>query len=94
MISGIALLEFFIGDWKIVLIAFIFFSILEFLTSLFALTLDNEDLKLAFLSPFYVIGYRQLLDIIRLIAFMKSLMKKVSWSRAERIGGLSYKIKI
>ncbi|HUK28634.1 MAG TPA: glycosyltransferase [Candidatus Acidoferrales bacterium] len=75
------------------ILAFIIYTILESLTSLLALHLDNEDESLVAYSPAFVLGYRQLLDIIRLYAFYMLSRGRLSWSRANRYGTMQEKVK-
>lgn len=89
IVSGIAVWQALIGEWRIVLLVFGLFATLELLTSLFALTLDGDDPRLAALSPLYVVGYRQLLDVMRLMAYVSLLRRRLDWSRARRVGGLT-----
>jgi cellulose synthase/poly-beta-1,6-N-acetylglucosamine synthase-like glycosyltransferase len=77
--------------WYVV--AFIVYSLLETLTSLLALRLDKEDLRLVVLSPMFVLGYRQLLDLIRVYAFYEILRGRMKWSRSERYGSMREKTK-
>jgi len=77
--------------WYIV--AFIVYSLLETLTSLLALRLDKEDLRLLIYSPLFVLGYRQFLDLIRIYAFYEIFRGQMKWSRSERYGGMQEKTK-
>ena len=62
------------------------FIALEFLFSVLAIQLDDEDLTLALYSPFFVVGYRHLRDIIRFRSFLNvALGRKVAWTRARRL---------
>ncbi|HID17843.1 TPA: glycosyltransferase family 2 protein [Candidatus Bathyarchaeota archaeon] len=88
-VSGIAVWQALVGEWKAVLLIFGLFAILELLTSLFALTLGGDDPRLAVLSPLYVVGYRQLLDAMRLMAYASLLTRRLDWSRARRVGSLT-----
>jgi cellulose synthase/poly-beta-1,6-N-acetylglucosamine synthase-like glycosyltransferase len=72
-------------------LAFIIYTALETLTSLLALHLDNEDEGLVAYSPAFVLGYRQLLDIIRLYAFYELMRGRLRWTRADRYGGIQEK---
>ncbi len=64
-----------------------FFILLETLASLLALIMDNEDLRLVVLAPLFVIGYRQVRDIIRFRAMFQVLFRrKIGWTRASRVG--------
>jgi len=63
------------------------FVSLEFLFSALAIQLDDEDLRLALYSPFFVVGYRHLRDVLRFWSFVKvALKRKVAWTRARRMG--------
>lgn len=63
------------------------FISMEFLFSLLAIKLDDEDVKLAIYSPFFVIGYRHLRDIIRIKSLIDVILKKeIKWTRVKRIG--------
>jgi cellulose synthase/poly-beta-1,6-N-acetylglucosamine synthase-like glycosyltransferase len=64
------------------------FISLEFLYALLAIQLDEEDAKLTLYSPFFVIGYRHLRDIIRMKALIDVIImkKRAEWGRVERKG--------
>lgn len=63
------------------------FILLELLFSLLAIMMDGEDLRLLLLAPLFVIGYRQIRDIIRLEAMIEVLLRRrVRWTRAARMG--------
>jgi cellulose synthase/poly-beta-1,6-N-acetylglucosamine synthase-like glycosyltransferase len=64
------------------------FISLEFLHALLAIQLDEEDARLALYSPFFVIGYRHLRDIIRMKALIDVIImkKRAEWGRVERKG--------
>jgi hypothetical protein len=52
-----------------------------------AIQLDDEDMKLAGYSPFFVVGYRHLGDIFTLKSMFDVITRrKVTWTRAKRIG--------
>jgi cellulose synthase/poly-beta-1,6-N-acetylglucosamine synthase-like glycosyltransferase len=76
------------GDGLILIPAFLFFFALQLLLALLAIQLDNEDKKLAIYSPFLIVGYKQLCDLIMLRAFIDVLTrsKKLKWTSAQRIG--------
>lgn len=64
-----------------------FFVLLETLFSLLALIMDGEDLRLLIFAPLFVIGYRQVRDIIRLKAMLEVIFRrKIGWTRASRMG--------
>jgi biofilm PGA synthesis N-glycosyltransferase PgaC len=77
--------------WYIV--AFIVYSLLESLTSLLALRLDKEDIRLVVYSPLFVLGYRQFLDLIRIYAFYEIMRGRMKWTRSDRYGNIQEKSK-
>ena len=75
------------GKGLLLLPTFLFFCLLQFMLALLALQLDNEDWKLAFYSPLFILGYKQICDFI----MMKSLVdvifrRRLKWTSAHRIG--------
>jgi len=64
--------------------AFLIYSLLETLIAFLTLRLDKDDLRLVVYSPLFVLGYRQLLDVIRVYAFYEMLRGRLAWTRAER----------
>jgi biofilm PGA synthesis N-glycosyltransferase PgaC len=75
------------------IIAFIVYSLLESLTSLLALRLDKEDIRLVVYSPLFVLGYRQFLDLIRIYAFYEIMRGRMKWTRSDRYGNIQEKSK-
>ena len=71
--------------------AFLVYSLLETLISFLTLRLDKDDLRLTAYSPLFVLGYRQLLDVIRVYAFYEMLRGRLAWTRAERYGEVNEK---
>jgi cellulose synthase/poly-beta-1,6-N-acetylglucosamine synthase-like glycosyltransferase len=72
--------------WQLLMI-FGVFTILQVIISILAIELDDEDLKLAWYAPFFVLGYKHLLDFIKMKAFFDVLTKqKMGWDKLERIG--------
>jgi cellulose synthase/poly-beta-1,6-N-acetylglucosamine synthase-like glycosyltransferase len=92
-VSCIAVYTALTGGLAWVILAVIIFAILETLTSLLALTMDKDDLSLAAYSPLYVLGYRQLLNVIRVVAFISVATGKLGWSRAQRYGEFREKLR-
>jgi hypothetical protein len=75
------------GDIVPILLIFGAFALLQFVVSLLAIQLDDEDLKLSLYSPFFVIGYKHFLDIVKIKAALDVLTKrKVGWDKLQRIG--------
>jgi biofilm PGA synthesis N-glycosyltransferase PgaC len=66
---------------------FLFFFLLQYLICLLSLMLDDEDKKLALVSPLFVIGYKQLCDFIVMKSFIDVVFRKrLKWTSARRIG--------
>ena len=64
------------------------FLLIQFLVSLFALSIDDEDSGLALYAPFFVFIYKQFLDVITLISVVRALTGKgKSWHKLDRAGG-------
>jgi cellulose synthase/poly-beta-1,6-N-acetylglucosamine synthase-like glycosyltransferase len=85
LISGIiASLTGWLINFTQILLLFIF---MEFMFSLLAIQLDDEDIKLALYSPLFVIGYRHLRDVIKLKSLFDVLLKReIRWTKVRRIG--------
>ncbi len=86
--TGVGILQIALGEWRTVLLVFCVFAILEGLTSALALLLDDEKLNLAVLSPLYVLGYRQLLDIFRVLSYLNVVLGRMKWTSIARVGDL------
>lgn len=70
-----------------ILTIFIIFNLLQFMISILAIKLDGEDIRLAFLSPFFVVGYKHFLDIVKMKAAFDVLTKKqIGWDKLNRVG--------
>jgi cellulose synthase/poly-beta-1,6-N-acetylglucosamine synthase-like glycosyltransferase len=75
------------GNGMLLVPTFLFFCFLQVLLCLLAIQLDDEDRKLAFLSPFLLLGYKQLCDFILLKSFFDVVFrKKLKWTSAQRVG--------
>jgi cellulose synthase/poly-beta-1,6-N-acetylglucosamine synthase-like glycosyltransferase len=74
------------GGFLWILLSYFIYTLLETLTSLLGLILDREDWRLIAYSPLFVLGYRQLLDLVRLYALAQNLLGKMKWYRASRYG--------
>jgi cellulose synthase/poly-beta-1,6-N-acetylglucosamine synthase-like glycosyltransferase len=82
-----AILAILAGDVIPILLIFGVFTLLQFVVSLLAIQLDDEDLKLSLYSPFFVIGYKHFLDIVKLKAGFDVLTKRrMRWDKLQRIG--------
>lgn len=75
------------GDGIPLLMIFGAFLVLQFMISILAIELDNEDLKLSLLSPLNVVGYKHLLDFAKLKAAFDVLTnRQMGWEKLDRIG--------
>ena len=75
------------GETVPLLLIFGVFVLLQFVVSILAIELDDEDLKLALYAPFFVLGYKHLLDLVKIKATFDVLTKqKMGWDKLERIG--------
>jgi len=75
------------GNVHELLYLFGLFITLQFFLSALAIQLDDEDMKLLLYSPFFVIGYKHLIDWIMIRSLFDILLKrKVTWTRVKRIG--------
>lgn len=85
LITGI--LAILAGDIVPILLIFGAFVLLQFVVSLLAIQLDEEDLRLSMYTPFFVIGYKHFLDIVKIKAAFDVLTKRrVGWDKLQRIG--------
>jgi len=63
------------------------FVVLQTTYSFLALQMDNEDMKLIVYSPFFVVGYKEIRNFIKLRALIDVLRKKeMQWGAIQRIG--------
>ena len=76
------------GGAAYVVFLLLVFSLLQTLLSFTALTLDDEDVRLAIYAPYAVVGYKHLLDIFAVKAVFDILVlrRRPRWTRAEKIG--------
>jgi hypothetical protein len=86
---GAGLLLAFTGGLILFLEMLAMFLLIQLFVSLFALSIDNQDSKLAFYSPFFVFFYKQFLDVVTMVSVLKALTSKsTSWQKLQRSGGL------
>ena len=86
-VTATAIWEIITGDWFFVLQMYTLFIILQSLLSALAVRIDRDDLRLILFSPFLVLGYKQLIDILLVKGTLDTLFKtKTKWTRAKRIG--------
>ncbi|MHB8566888.1 MAG: glycosyltransferase family 2 protein [Nitrososphaerales archaeon] len=80
------------GLYTLIVMLCLFFLIQVFVVMM-ALSLDNSSYSLGVYSPLLVIGYRQYLDAITMLALLHFIYsgkrkKGVEWKRVERVGGV------
>ena len=79
--------EILIGDWIFVVEMFGLFITLQTLMSALAVRIDREDPRLILFSPFLVLGYKQIVDVLLIKGTLETLFRaKTSWTSAKRIG--------
>jgi len=77
------------GAYISVLSMLLLFIALQSLLSLLAIEIDEEDVRLVAYSPFFVIGYKHLIDAFTIKALFDVIMKRrVEWTRARRVGAV------
>ncbi|TLX82091.1 MAG: glycosyltransferase [Thaumarchaeota archaeon] len=82
-----SILEIISGDWFFVLKMFGLFIVLQTLMSALAVRIDRDDPKLILFSPFLVLGYKQLIDVLLMKGTLETIFRtKTKWTRAKRIG--------
>ncbi len=60
------------------------FMAIQCLLALMSIFIDEEDVRLVAYAPFFVIGYKQLVDLLMVKALFDVLMgRRMSWTRAE-----------
>ncbi len=79
------------GIW--LLYMFLFFLALQFLSTILAIQLDEEDMKLALYSPLFVVGYKHLCDFLMIKSLFDVLLRRqMKWERVKRIGSTAHQI--
>jgi poly-beta-1,6 N-acetyl-D-glucosamine synthase len=74
------------GWWLQVSYFFVIFLCLQFLLSTLAVLLDDEDKSLILYSPFFVVGFKHLIDFWMIKALIDVLFRKnLRWTRAKRV---------
>jgi hypothetical protein len=62
---------------------------MQVVLSAIAITMDNEDWKLLLYSPLFVVGYKQIIDILTLKSILDVIFKKnLKWTSPKRMGYL------
>ena len=82
-----SIIEIINGDGFFVLQLFVLFVILQCFMSALAVRIDRDDPRLIAFSPLLVLGYKQLVDFLLIMAALQALFKrKTVWTSAKRIG--------
>jgi cellulose synthase/poly-beta-1,6-N-acetylglucosamine synthase-like glycosyltransferase len=76
-----------------VILAAISILAIELVLSAAAVYLDRDDWRLVPYTPIYAFAYRYILDAIRLKAYLDVYRGKMGWTRVQRHGDLSGKIR-
>jgi len=76
------------GAYVPIISLLLLFMVLQTTFSVIAIEIDGvEDLRLAAYAPFFVIGYKHLIDAFTIKAIFDVLLKRgFRWTRAERVG--------
>ncbi len=66
---------------------FLFFLALQFLLTILAIQLDEDDMKLTLYAPFFIFGYKHLCDFLMIKSLFDVLLRRqMKWDRARRVG--------
>lgn len=76
-----------------VMLAAVSIFAIEFALSSAAVYLDRERWRLVLYTPIYALAYRYILDAIRLKAYLDVYRGKMGWTRVQRHGELSERIR-
>ncbi|MEM3032383.1 MAG: glycosyltransferase [Nitrososphaerota archaeon] len=76
------------GGLYYIVVLVVSFIILQAFLSLTALDLEDEDVRLVKYAPFAVYGYKHLLDLfmVKAVIDIVFLRRRVSWTRAQKVG--------
>lgn len=75
------------GNFKSIQNTFIIFLVMQFIVSLIAVNKGEEDPRLILYSPFLILGYKHLIDLIKIKSIIYQLMKKPArWNKLDRTG--------
>ncbi|MDD5312075.1 MAG: glycosyltransferase [Dehalococcoidia bacterium] len=73
------------GEWLTLVLAFALFLVLQTLLSLVSVLVAEDDLKLVLLSPLFVFGYKQFLDLTMIKALVDIILGGGIYQRRERV---------
>jgi cellulose synthase/poly-beta-1,6-N-acetylglucosamine synthase-like glycosyltransferase len=75
------------GEGLMLLPMLMYFFLLQFLLSLLAIELDNEDIRLTLYTPLFIFGYKQLCDFTMIKGLFDVILHRgVKWTNVRRIG--------
>jgi len=75
------------GNFAIIQKTFIVFLIMQVFISYIAVKKGGEDIELVFYSPFLIIGYKHLIDVIKIkCIFDHFIHRPVKWNKLDRTG--------
>jgi peptidoglycan-N-acetylglucosamine deacetylase len=87
IVSAVTILALINGEGMSILLFFSLFVCMQVVLSAIAITMDNEDWKLLIFSPFFVVGYKQIIDIVTLKGILDVIFKKnLKWTSPKRMG--------
>ena len=89
IVSAVTILALLNGEGMSILLYFLLFICMQVVLSAIAITMDNEDWKLLLYSPLFVVGYKQIIDILTLKSILDVIFKKnLKWTSPKRMGYL------
>ena len=87
VVVAASIYEIILGDWIFIAEMFGLFMLLQTFMSALAVRIDREDPKLILFSPFLVLGYKQIVDVLLIKGTLETIFNaKTSWTSAKRIG--------
>jgi len=90
---GFLFVYFYEGLYLGVVLAALSIFAIEFVLSSAAVYLDHEKWRLILYTPIYALAYRFVLDVVRMKAYLDVFRGKMGWTRVQRYGELSGRIR-
>jgi cellulose synthase/poly-beta-1,6-N-acetylglucosamine synthase-like glycosyltransferase len=86
MLWGFAAYQIIVGNYYFVGFTLAMFILMQYLLSAMAVRMDRDDKKMILYSVFFVIGYKQLIDVLQIKAVLEELLgAKAKWTSAQRM---------
>jgi hypothetical protein len=86
MLWGFAAYQLILGNYYFVAFTLAMFILMQYMLSAMAVRMDKDDKKMILYSVFFVIGYKQLIDILQIKAVIEELLgAKAKWTSAQRV---------